>query len=402
MPGAIPAPQTLWDSVRALPRPAWVLFAGIFLNRFGTFVIPFLTLYMTAKGYSLADAGLAVGSYGTGTLFACLLGGHLADKIGRRKTIAFSLAGGAITMLLISLANSWAGIVLLAGLNGLCGELYRPASSALLADLVPQGQRVIAFSAYRLALNAGWAFGPATAGFLALHSFSWLFAGDALTSLAFGVLAWFALPHGVRGTGQESGWPAALQQIRGDRTFLRLLAASVFAGTIFFQMSSTYGLFVSNLGYSPAVYGGLISFNGVIVVAFELMISSMTRKFAPRRAIAFGYLLVGIGFGLNAVMSRIPGLALGILVFTFGEMVSLPVAIAYIADLAPATMRGRYLGAHSFAWSIALIFAPGLGMFLLARGPAMLWLACALSGAIAAAIVFSDCDTPKANPKQIG
>lgn len=200
IPGAIPEAQlSLWASVRALPRPAWVLFAGIFLNRFGTFVIPFLTLYMTGKGYSLADAGLAVGSYGTGTLFACALGGHLADKIGRRKTIAFSLAGGAITMLLISLANSWAGIVLFAGLNGLCGELYRPASSALLADLVPQGQRVIAFSAYRLALNAGWAFGPATAGFLAGYSFSWLFVVDALTSLAFGVLAWFALPHGVRG-----------------------------------------------------------------------------------------------------------------------------------------------------------------------------------------------------------
>lgn len=158
-------------------------------------------------------------------------------------------------------------------------------------------------------------------------------------------------------------------------------------------MSSTYGLFISSLGYSPAVYGGLISLNGVIVVVFELMVSSITRKFAPRRAIAFGYLFVGIGFGLNAVTSRIPGLALGILVFTFGEMASLPVAIAYIADLAPATMRGRYLGAHSLAWSVALIFAPGLGMFLLAHSPAALWLACAFSGVIAAAIISSGRDT---------
>src|SRR3569833_2385963 len=127
------------------------------------------------------------------------------------------------------------------------------------------------------------------------------------------------------------------------------------------------------------------------------MVSSITRKIAPHRAIAAGYLLVGIGFGLNAVMSRIPGLGLGILVFTFGEMASLPVAIAYIADLAPASMRGRYMGAHSLAWSVALVFAPGLGMLLLAYSPTLLWLACAFSGAIAAAVDFSGRDAPKAN-----
>src|SRR5688500_8052141 len=118
--------------LRALPAAAWVLFLGIFLNRFGTFVVPFLTLYMTRKGYSLTDAAVAVGSYGVGTLLACFLGGQLADQIGRRKTIALSMFGGGTTMLLLSQADSWWTIVLLTGLNGLCGEFYRPASSALL------------------------------------------------------------------------------------------------------------------------------------------------------------------------------------------------------------------------------------------------------------------------------
>ena len=86
-------------------------------------------------------------------------------------------------------------------LTGLAAELYRPASSALLTDLVSPEQRVTAFAAYRWALNAGWAFGPATAGFLAKHSFLWLFVGDAITSALFGVVAWIALPHGIRASG---------------------------------------------------------------------------------------------------------------------------------------------------------------------------------------------------------
>jgi len=393
VPGAIQHKGIL-ASLRSLPRAAWVLFLGIFLNRFGTFVIPFLTLYMTGKGYSLADVGIAIGTYGAGTLAACFLGGFLADQIGRRKTIALSMFGGALTMLLLSRADSWLSIVLLTGLNGLCGELYRPASSALLADLVPNGQRVIAFSAYRMALNAGWAFGPATAGFLAGHSFSWLFLGDALTSLLFGLVAWIALPHGVRAATSESGWGVAVRDMKSNPGFLRFLVASLFIAWIFYQISSTYGLFVSQLGYSPATYGALISFNGLIVVCLELFVSNITRRFHPRPCIALGYLLIGIGFGLNLFAATIPGLAFAIFIFTLGEMISIPVSSAYIADLAPESMRGRYMGAHGFAWGFALIFGPAVGLFLFARSATLLWILCALSGALGAAIIF-----PRPKPK---
>src|SRR5256886_11588174 len=143
---------------------------------------------------------MAVGAYGVGTLLASGLGGHLADTIGRRKTIVLSMFSAAITMLLLSQARSLPAIILLTAFAGLAGELYRPASSALLADLVPAGQRITAFSAYRMAFNAGWAFGPAVAGLLAKKSFFWLFAGDAATSILFGLVAFFVLPSGLRGT----------------------------------------------------------------------------------------------------------------------------------------------------------------------------------------------------------
>src|SRR5213592_392001 len=194
----------LLAGLKALPRAAWILFLGVFLNKFGTFVVPFLTLYLTRQGYSLTAAGMAVGAYGVGTLLASGLGGHLADTFGRRKTIVLSMFSAAIAMMLLSQARSLSAIILLTALTGLAGELYRPASSALLADLVPAGQRITAYAAYRMAFNAGWAFGPATAGFLAEHSFFWLFIGDALTSVLFGIVAWFALPHGIRSSEEES------------------------------------------------------------------------------------------------------------------------------------------------------------------------------------------------------
>src|SRR5579862_9725073 len=195
---------SLKENLRALPRGAWVLFFGTFLNKFGTFVVPFLAIYMTRLGYSIAQAGLPIASYGIGTLGACLLGGTLADRIGRRKTIVLSMFSAAMAMLCLSRARGLPMIILFSGIAGLTGELYRPASSALLADLVPAGQRVTAYAAYRMSFNAGWAFGPATAGLLAKYSFTWLFIGDAGTSVLYGLVAWFALPTGLRGVRTAS------------------------------------------------------------------------------------------------------------------------------------------------------------------------------------------------------
>ena len=75
------------------------------------------------------------------------------------------------------------------------------------------------------------------------------------------------------------------------------------------------------------------------------------------------------------------------LILTFGEMSSLPIGIAYIAGLAPANMRGRYMGVYGISWSLTLIFGPALGMHLFAKSATLLWLACACSGVIGAAII---------------
>src|SRR5438067_11148096 len=239
------AQSNLRETLRALPRGAWILFLGTFLSKFGTFVLPFLAIYMTRMGYSSAHAGLAIGAYGIGSLCASLIGGHLADRLGRRKTIVLSMFSGAVAMLCLSQAHTFGAFALFASFAGLTCELYRPASGALLADLVPAGQRVTAFAAYRIAFNAGWAFGPATAGFLAERGYFWLFVGDAVTSALFGLVALFALPRGVRSQTTESRWSDALKVLRRDRKFHQVLLATFAVWLIFFQVFSTFGLHVT-------------------------------------------------------------------------------------------------------------------------------------------------------------
>lgn len=378
---------TLFSSLRALPRPAWILFLGTFINKFGAFVLPFLVLYLTRQGYTLAQTGLAVGAYGVGNLAASLVGGQLADQIGRRKTIVLSMFSGAAALLLLSQAHSLPLIVGLSAFTGLVGECYRPACSALLADLVPPDQRVTGFAAYRVALNAGFAFGPATAGFLAAYGFFWLFAGDAATSVLFGLLAWFTLPAVTHPRSSGTGWREAFCVLKRDRSLHQLLLANLAIALVFMQIFSTFGLHVTRLGFSPAVYGAIISLNGALIVFCELPLTTFTRRYPARRVLAVGYLLIGTGFALNAFAHTIAALAGCMILFTLGEMVTMPVSSAFVSNLAPPHMRGRYLGVSGLTWSVALVIGPVLGMKTLAFDPAVYWMACGGLGILAAGII---------------
>ena len=99
--------STLIESLKSLPRPVWILYLGTFLNKFGAFVIPFLSLYMTKRGFSVTQAGAAMGAYGAGHFLACVVGGQLADSFGRRPTLVLSMFSTAGVMLALSQATSF-------------------------------------------------------------------------------------------------------------------------------------------------------------------------------------------------------------------------------------------------------------------------------------------------------
>jgi MFS family permease len=376
------------DGIRGLPRAAWVLFAGTFINRFGGFVLVFLALYITESGYTVAEAGIALSAYGIGGAAAALVGGHLADRIGRRAAIAVSMFSSAATMLALSQATSFGWIVALAALAGSTAELYRPASAALLADLTPPGERVTAFAMYRLFINAGYAAGPALAGFVAERSFTVLFVADAATSVAFGVVALTGLPATHRQHGESASNRAVLAAVRRDRAFLLFLVATALIGFIFVQAHTTLPLQVRALGLSAAAYGALMSLNGALILTLEVPFTFITRRLPPRPTIAVGFLLSGAGFALIAAAAGMPALALTVVIWSLGEILSMPVTGAYVADIAPPGMQGRYQGALALAFSIGLIIGPASGAWLFAGVASRIWALCGLLGAAAAALVI--------------
>jgi MFS family permease len=191
----------------------------------------------------------------------------------------------------------------------------------------------------------------------------------------------------VRSAKTEAGWGEALRLVSTDRKFLRMLGASLIIAIVFYQMTSTFGLYITQQGLSAATYGTIISLNGVLVVLFELPLTTLTRRFPARRIMAVGYVLIGIGSALNIFAHSALAFASVMLVFTLGEMIAMPVSSAYIADLAPADVRGRYMGTFGLTWAFALVWGPALSMRVFERSPSALWISCGLLGLVAALII---------------
>ena len=373
--------RALFANLRALPRATWILFAGTFINRFGQFVMPFLAIYMSRRGFTPAQAGLAVSAYGGGHIVASMLGGHLADRIGRRNTIVVSMFASTVVMLAMSQARSMSAIIALAFLAASAAELYRPAASALLGDLVPPEQRIAAFGMYRFAINLGFAVGPATAGFLANRSFFYVFAGDALTSFVFGLVALFALPHGLRSHQKDEVPGEGLRVALRDRAFLYFLGASFCLAFIDFQLHSTIPLHVTSIGYTPATYGLLLSINGVMIVLFELVLTAWTQRLPAKPLIALGFGLNALGVALMGFVTPIPALAMSVVVWTFGEMIFAPVSGAYVSGLAPERYRGRYMGLWHLMFSLGMLLGPAVGTWIYQRSAVALLVTCLAVGA---------------------
>ncbi len=381
--------RTLRRNIRELSPHAWILIGGSFINRFGSFVVPFLVLYLRQRHFSIARSGTALAAYGAGELIASPVGGYLADRIGRRWTIALSMYASAAAMIALWRVDTYGPILGLAFVAGLVSEARRPASLALLTDLVPTDQRVTVFAVLRLAENLAFAAGVALGGFLANTSFAWLFVGDALSSAVYGSVALLALPEGTRSSRAEErrrgeGWRAAL----ADRSFVLFMAASVLLFFVYFQQQSTLPIYVRANGLTNADFGLLLSLNGVIVLLFELPISAITMRHAKKPTIALGFLLVGLGFGLTGFAHGFAALAAIVSVWTLGEMIAAPVSYAYVADLAPEHLRGRYQGLYGLCFGIAAIAGPAGGTILYANGARGFWALCGALGLLAALVAL--------------
>jgi MFS family permease len=369
-----------------LPRAYWILWTGALVNRLGSFVMPLLALYLTGpRGLTVAQAGLVVSLLGAGALCSGPLGGFLADRFGRRGTLAFALVAGALAMLHLSAARSVSHIGAAAFMLGLLGEMYRPAVSAAVADLVDEKDRVLAYGNLYWAVNLGFAVGAAAGGFLALRGWNLLFYGDAATTLAYAAIVWWKVPETRPRALQERPRRSILVPL-GDGRFAAFVFLSSLTWMIFHQCFITLPIDMAAHGLAAHTYGILIAENGVLIVFLQPFVSRGLSRYARPRVLALSAVLTGTGFAMMGVVHGIGGYAVAIAVWSLGEIVMAGLGPAVTADAAPVELRGAYQGFFQGGTGAATLFAPMLGSALLERfGSTALWSSCgALGFAVAA------------------
>jgi MFS family permease len=368
-----------------LPRPFWVLFAGTLINRLGMFVEPFLALYLSsARHLSLAVVGAVLASYGAGSVFSQLIGGALADKIGRRATLTAGMLANAAALLGLGYARGLGPLVAAAVAVGLTVDMYRPAASALVSDLVPAAERTRAFGLIFWAVNIGFSVAMVLGGTLARAGFTPLFWADAVTCAMFGLLVWRAVPEtlpAADGERADGGFGAVLR----DRLLVSFLLLMLIETCVYMQAYTTLPLAMSASGLHAQSYGLAMAVNGIVIVALQPAAGAWLGRLDHATVIAAGICFLGLGYGLTALAATTWEYAACVAVWTIGEILGNATAAALVAALAPPRLRGRYNGVFGLAFSIGFLIAPLAGTRLLAHGRPVLWLSCAAACAVAAA-----------------
>ncbi|MBE1486739.1 MDR family MFS transporter [Plantactinospora soyae] len=391
------------DTAGGLPRTFWYLWTGTLINRVGSFVIIFLAIYLTeVRGFDELQAGLVLGLWGAGGAAGTLTGGVLADRWGRRPTLLTAHLGAATMMLALGFARDLWMVALGALLLGMFAEAARPAFSAMMIDVVPERDRLRAFTLNYWAINLGFACAAALAGLAAEAGYLLLFVVDAATTLATAAVIFLKVgeTRSVRAGRHPQARPetplaaphrGGLRTALTDRVFIGFVGLNILLALVFMQHVSMLPIAMSQDGLSPSTFGAVIAVNGVLIVAGQLFVPRLIRGRSRSHVLALAALIVGVGFGLTAFADAAWFYALTVIVWTLGEMLNSPSNSTLIAELSPSALRGRYQGVFSLSWSVATFAAPISGGFVRERlGDSALWFGCAaIAGVAALAHLFS-------------
>ena len=381
--------EALDTSHQRLPREARILIAARVVDRLGGFTMGFLpVLLVAAYGASLRSAGLVAAAFGLATIPSRLLGGRLADTLGRRTTIVLGLTGCAVALLGLAVAPGLAAAAGAAVLLGLCFEIHEPPSQALLADLTPPASHVRAYSALGAAIAAAGVLAGVLAAVLTGLGLRWLFVVDALTCLACAVLVRCGLPRG-RPAGR--GVLPLVSPWR-DRRLLAMLASGTGFAVVYLVMVGGLPLALRSGGVPLAWSGALLAVGAATVVVGQRFRSRLPAGGrTPFERMRTGYLVLALGLGLAGVVAAVrpsgPAYVLPVVVWSLGSLLLLGEPFAVVAGLAGTRDRGRYLAAYGVSWGVATTAAPLAATGLLAAaGPAALWGACAGVGVVLACL----------------
>jgi MFS family permease len=330
-------------------------------------------------------------------------GGAFTDRLGRRRTLMLSLFGSGVLAVAMGFANSARVFVPLLLCFGFVADLYRPAASAIVSDLLASRHRATGFAALRMAVNLGFAIGMALGGFIADWNWRWLFFGDGATTLLYGLVVFFFIPETKPVLEAAAEAPAgAVESPWRDPVFLQVALVGFLFSMVFFSDLTVLPLTITmSAGYPASVFGALLALNGLLIALFEISAVGALGRFRRLRVAALGTLFLGVGFGITGLWLHWSWFLVAILLGTLGEILASPQQMAFVADWAPPRSRGQYLAFYQATWSLALAVNPVVLLPLHARlGEAVFW---ALLGLVAvpAALLLLHLDRHADHPERL-
>lgn len=383
--------QWMTQAAGGLPRAFWWLWAATLINRIGGFIVIYLSIYLLViRDFPPFFVGLVVGLYGAGSAVGGLAGGVLADRWGSRTTMVRANLAATGVAVVLGLVTHGTAIAVLAGVLGCLTNTTRPASAAMIADVVPERDRMRAFSLNFWAVNLGFSGAALLGGALAGFEPRLLFFLDAATTLAAALMVWrlpesrpTAGPAGSRESAERSG---GLGEVLRDGVFLMLVVTGLLTWMII-ETLSMLPVAMRSDGISISSFGTVVAINGIMIVLGQLFVPRLVGNRDPSRVLVLAALLVGTGFGLVSLADQVWMYGFTVAVWTAGEMLMTPTNATLTNELAPARVRGRYNGVSALGFALASFSAPVLaGITVQGIGERALWIGCFALGLAVAGI----------------
>jgi MFS family permease len=360
---------TVFRTMREMPGTVRVLVVGNFITNLAAFLNAFLVLFLTQRGFSAFDSGVAFTALMVGRISGTAVGGAVADRIGYRQVIVWSMIGSAVLTALLVHAPNLVTVVLVALLAGSFNQAYRPAAQAWVVELTPMNRQVMVFSFLRLTFNLGSTLGPLGAALLLVYySYGVLFYADATGSLVFGLVALVALKDSSAAPPEPSAAAeppvraGGYRQVLADGRFVLFVVGLFLTAITYIQLSATLPLFVMHSGHTKQTYALLLAVNGFVVIVFEVLLSRWTQRLPIGLPMAAGMALLGIGYLMYLGPTTIGLLVVATVVWTFGEVVATPSMMAYPGMVAPPELRGRYIAAATVPQQAGYSVGPLVGV----------------------------------------
>lgn len=356
------------DTFRGLSSEIWWLALITLINRAGTMVIPFLSLYLTTDlNLSFAQVGWVMSAFGLGSVCGSWLGGKLTDKIGYYKVMVRSLLATGILFIGLQFLHTFAGVCLGIFLVMLVADMFRPAMFVALSAYSKPENKTRSVTLIRLAINLGFSAGPAVGGIIITTiSYAGLFWVDGITCILATILLVNVL-HPKKAKTQDSIINENPQSAYKDKAFWIFLAAMTMFGIVFLQYFSTMPLYYKDVHYLTELeIGILLGLNGAFIFILEMPLIKWLENtgYSKTTLMVFGAILVGISFVVLNVTPWIGILLIGMLFMTVGEMITFPFSNAFAMERAKKGNQGEYMALYSIAFSIAHIFGHNAGMQL--------------------------------------